>query len=58
MGFNVLKELDVRNNEEDMFIIDNNNNRRKYSDEVIVRKYTNDEVDFKNRNEPKRGPGS
>jgi hypothetical protein len=25
---------------------------------VIVRKYTNDEVDFKNRNEPKRGPGS
>jgi uncharacterized protein YpuA (DUF1002 family) len=57
MGFNVLKELDMRNNEEDMFIIDNNN-RRKYSDEVIVRKYTNDEVDFKNRNEPKRGPGS
>jgi hypothetical protein len=35
-----------------MFIIDNNN-RRKYSDEVIVRKDTNDEVDFKNRNEPK-----
>jgi hypothetical protein len=42
----------MRNNEEDMFIIDNNN-RRKYSDEVIVRKDTNDEVDFKNRNEPK-----
>jgi hypothetical protein len=57
MGFNVLKELDMRNNEEDMFIIDNNN-IRKYSDEMIVRKDTNDEVDFKSRNGPKRGPGS
>lgn len=57
MGFNVLKESGVGNNEEDMFIIDNNN-RRKYSNEVIVRKDTNKEVDFKNRNWPKRGPGS
>jgi hypothetical protein len=47
----------MRNNEEDMFIIDNNN-IRKYSDEMIVRKDTNDEVDFKSRNGPKRGPGS